>query len=784
MNLKTLAISVPLFAVFLVGTPASGQSTGAIAGIVTDASSGAPLSSANVVVPTLNRGAATGNDGRFTLRNIPVGEHDVQIRFVGYQSETRVVHVTAGTTTRIKVALEYKSVNLGGVQVTALRPDLQPTGELESEQIRKAEVADPGELLRDLPGIGSVRRGPMGLDPNVRGLAETEVGVYIGGMRTFPAGPARMDSPMSHVDPSTIVSIDVVKGPYALTWGPGNMSAIQVEQRGTNPPPTVLTGSVHTGFDTNRQAVETTAFAMGRQGDWFYSANGAWRSGDDFTGGNGELVPGDFESADGRARLGVELSDRSTLAVSGSYQDQRDLDYPGRLLNAEFFKTGIGQLDYEYTHDEGLFQRLEVRASAQQTLHEMTNRGKPTYEAGKNRPPLRIGVASKIQNFSGRVATDLRLDSQLGVTLGGDVLHTFRDASRSLEAAPPSRDPFVPPFYKTDSGELLDNLWPGVTITQAGTFAKLEYPIGTVASLTATGRLDFSRSDAHDPTGPFLDNAGATAEDLTQEDVMLSGAMTASVPLSDAWTLSLGAGSVARPPSALERYSDRFPTSKSQTSAEFQGTPFLNPERSTQADIWLEGAGSNWSLSVNGFARHLTNYITLESTTIDPILRLSPETVYRYVNGEANFVGSEVQAALAVADPLTVRASGSWLWGRDDAADEPAFGVAPPSADLSLRWAPSVRVRNVSGVYVEGTANLVAEQDRVPASRTETPTDGYTTVDLQTGIRLMDQMKLTLGVENLFDVSYANHLNAKNPFFGVQLPEPGRVFTTNLTVSF
>ncbi|PSQ72113.1 MAG: hypothetical protein BRD31_01720 [Bacteroidetes bacterium QH_2_64_26] len=59
---------------------------------------------------------------------------------------------------------------------------MQPSGELTSEQIRKAEVADPGALLRDLPGINSVRRGPMGLDPNVRGLSETEVGVYIGGI--------------------------------------------------------------------------------------------------------------------------------------------------------------------------------------------------------------------------------------------------------------------------------------------------------------------------------------------------------------------------------------------------------------------------------------------------------------------------------------------------------------------------------------------------------------------------------------------------------------------------
>jgi iron complex outermembrane receptor protein len=33
-------------------------------------------------------------------------------------------------------------------------------------------------------------------------------------------------------------------------------------------------------------------------------------------------------------------------------------------------------------------------------------------------------------------------------------------------------------------------------------------------------------------------------------------------------------------------------------------------------------------------------------------------------------------------------------------------------------------------------------------------------------------------------VSYTNHLNARNPFSGARVPEPGRVVTTNLTVQF
>lgn len=78
-------------------------------------------------------------------------------------------------------------------------------------------------------GVDAVRRGTIGIDPVVRGLREIEVGTYLDGTRIFLAGPGRMDSPLSHLDPSAIQSVQVVKGPYALTWGAGNLSAIKVE---------------------------------------------------------------------------------------------------------------------------------------------------------------------------------------------------------------------------------------------------------------------------------------------------------------------------------------------------------------------------------------------------------------------------------------------------------------------------------------------------------------------------------------------------------------------------
>jgi len=762
-NLRTLCLFAVFFIASLAVSPrALGQSTGAVAGRVVD-DTGAPLPGVNVVLQDAGTGAVTNTNGRFRIGGVPTGALTLEARFVGYQTVERSLTVEAGTTTRVAITLQSEAVSMRGVEVTALRPSLEPSDQLAEDQIRKAEVADPGALLRTLPGVDAVRRGPLGLDPNVRGLSETEVGVYVGGLRTFPAGPGRMDSPLSHIDPSTIKSIDVVKGPYALTWGPGNMSAIRVTQRGEDPPRTPLTGALHTGYDTNRQATETTAFAMGRQGRWFYSANGAWRTGNDFETGSDQTIDGDYSSAEGRGRVGVALTEASTLSLTGSYQEQDDLDYPGRMLHAEYFKTGMGQLKYTLDRDRGTVRAIEARVGAQQTLHKMTNRTKPSYDMG-----MRIRVPTEVQNYNGRVAVDLMPVPDWRFTLGADVVHTFRDATRYRSMA-------------TMNMANREKAWPGATITQEGIFAKARRTVGAL-TLTGTTRLDFAQADVSAPTDAFRQNV-EEGTDLQQNDVMLNGSVTASLPLSERWALSLGAGSVARPADATERYAERFPSSKSQMSAEFQGTPSLRPERSTQADLWLDGRGSWWSLSVNGFARRVDDYITFEQTDIDPILPMSP-AVFRYTNGEATFVGSEVSAAVEPLRTVTLRASGSYLWGRDETLDEPAFGVAPPSGTLGLRWSPPVGVRPLSNVYLDGAVHWTAEQDRVASTRGEAATDGYTTVDLQVGAQVLRRVELTAGVENLFDVTYTNHLNAKNPFSGAQLPEPGRVVTTNLTVRF
>ena len=781
-----LVFLLAVFLSFPLAAPA--QPTGTVNGRVTDAETGRPLPGVNVLVRGPDdgspRGTSTGPQGRFTLGPLDAGSYTLQARFVGYAPRSRTVEVPADGSVRVRFALSPRTVGLESVEITARRRAREAAEKIQKADIQEANPRDAGELMRKIPGTSAVRRGPIGLDPVVRGLRETQVGVYVDGMRTFPAGPARMDSPLSHTGPSTMQSVEVAKGPYALTWGGGQLSAIRVETNGLFRVPRgeVLSGQVRSGYDTNFDAYDVTGTAHGRSGAVAYRIDGAYRQGDAYRAGDGTTVPAAFLNRELRAKVGYKLGDNQRLTAGGGYQQQDDVNYPGRLLNAKFFKSGRARLGYEYASGTGLVRSVEAKAYGYQTLHTMNNEGKVTYASEDfPGPPLRVSVTSDVTTVGGRVATELAPAPDLRLKVGADGYRAYRDAERPFQVVM-NGEPKVPPFYESNQ------IWPGVTIADAGVFAQATRLFGTVEA-TATVRADavWAGADEAQVTDVYLDIAkpgegSLEADALDQQELNVSGAVMLSAPLSEAWSLSVGGGTAVRTAAALERFADRFPANKAQTSAEFIGNPRLAPERSWQADLELQARYDRAAFKISGFARRLSNYITLEDAPdVEPMLPLPifAEGPFRYTNGTATFYGGEMSASVAILPSLTASLSGSYLWGKNLETGQPALGVAPLRGDLGLRWEPPE-----GRFYLESTLSAAAEQDRVATVLGETPTDGHVTLDLKGGVEVGRSVALEGGVTNVTDASYVNHLNGKNPYFGTPIPEPGRVFFVGATYDF
>lgn len=749
--------------------PVYGKNAGTIKGTVR-AISGEPLPGANVLVQGTNLGSATDVNGEFMINRVSPGSYKVRATFIGYQSQLENVTIQIGQSVTMEFILSRSALRMPETVVSTTRPGETPESEsaLPADAIDRSPVRVTGELLRELPGVDAVRRGPIGLDPVVRGLRETEVGAYVDGTRTFPAGPARMDSPLSHFDPSAMQRIQVVKGPYALTLGAGNLSAIKVTTQAL-PPGTdgVLHGSFSGGYYSNQRSPYGALTLQGQHQKLSYWAHSIWRQGSDYQSGNGTVVPAGFLTRETRGKIGYKVTPHSNLTLSAGYQDQENMDYPGRLLNARFFHTRNFSGQWDWQSLTGLIRGISTQIYWNRVEHKMDNTGKPTALPDSTRMPpfaLNIQVPSRAEVSGGRIAVHLEPASRWQLTAGGDTYYTWRKADRYIRRA--------------DTGMLMfhDLMWPGARIADAGTFLQAKHKFSPIISWSGTVRLDFVQASADTSSQFFRDQI---SNHLDSRETNLSGATTLSALLSDHWLLSLGLGSAVRTADATERYSDRIPASKAQTSAEFMGDPSLQPERSTQADLWLEGTYSKVSFYVNAFGRRLDNYITLRPTNLPKRLPLSPATVYQYRNGTATFWGFDASLSYDLTSSLSVKMGGQYLWGQDKTLSEPVLGAAPAGGQLSLHYRlPDNRY------FIEGTIKHTAAQNRVAITRGETTTSGYTILDLRAGLTVVQGVQVQVGASNLTGVNYTNHLNAKNPFTGEPIPEPGRMIYSKLNYTF
>ena len=83
----------------LGAAPVAAQASG-VAGMVVDATNGAPINGAQVTVAGTQRGGLTNAAGRFLVLNVPAGPQTVRVTYIGYRTVEQTVDVSAGAPRR------------------------------------------------------------------------------------------------------------------------------------------------------------------------------------------------------------------------------------------------------------------------------------------------------------------------------------------------------------------------------------------------------------------------------------------------------------------------------------------------------------------------------------------------------------------------------------------------------------------------------------------------------------------------------------------------------------
>ena len=399
-----------LVCMLIAARPAAGQTQegAAIVGIVTDAQSLA-LARVAVVLSSNDHkfvaSAMTDRTGSFTISNIPTGNYILSASLLGFASHDETIHVGPSGST-VSITLEVGSFTQE-ITVSALMPEVATELVITTREIERRVARDLAQSLRDHAGVNALRRGPINLDPSVRGLYAEQIAVFVDGTRTIAAGPARMDSGLSHVSPHALQSLRVVRGPYALTWGSGALSAIRADTF----KPAFSGSDFHIGgragynYASNGSSNDGLASLYGSS-DWFrFGLQHNTRTGDDYRDGHRARVEGDYQSFDTRWSLGGRLSQQTILDYSGGYQKQNNIDYPGRILDATYFETQSHALDLSYLPVSGLVSQIAGQIYLNSKSHAMNNINKPTARPMVGRTPpfaINVDLPTSADTFGGR----------------------------------------------------------------------------------------------------------------------------------------------------------------------------------------------------------------------------------------------------------------------------------------------------------------------------------------------------------------------------------------------
>src|SRR5436309_12476640 len=156
IKLLRLASCSAALLTFLLSRMASAQ-TGTISGSVAD-STGAGLANSTIQMQGTALHAATDDNGKYRLANVPPGTYTLRVLLLGYRSASRSVMVGAGTTVEASFVLERTPIQIGAVEVlvgsraphSAADELAVPVDVYSSEQISKQGTTETSQVLESL----------------------------------------------------------------------------------------------------------------------------------------------------------------------------------------------------------------------------------------------------------------------------------------------------------------------------------------------------------------------------------------------------------------------------------------------------------------------------------------------------------------------------------------------------------------------------------------------------------------------------------------------------------
>lgn len=651
--------------------------------------------------------------------------------------------------------------------VTSVAPQSPLTVVTDPRQPRQPVPASDGaDYLKTIPGFAAIRNGGVNSDPVFRGMFGSRIKLLSNGGEMLGACPSRMDSPSSYISPENYDRLTVIKGPQTVLWGPGASAATVLFEREPerfDKPDYRLNASLLGG--SNGRFDRSIDAAAGSQ-DGYARVMANRSQADDYRDGNGDSVPSRFDKWSSDVALGW-TPDANTLLELTAGAGDGESRYAGRGMDGSAFKRESLGLRFEKSYIGEVFHGIEANVYYNYADHVMDNYSLRSPNPNDVMMPMRSPMASNVdrRTLGGRVAGTWRWDA-FELVGGIDAQaseHRLRKAAGidTYKSLPWAKD---------------------ATFHNYGLFGELTWDLSRQQRLIGGARID--RAAAEDEREQLCNMMGMACRsnptaDRERSDTLYSGFLRYEqdlLAMPATWYAGLG-------------HAQRFPDYWELFSAANQvGQPTafasVNPEKTTQLDIGIQYRQGPLEAWASAYAGHVDDYILFSyGPGMNPL-----HTISWVDNIDARIAGAELGASYRFAPHWKGDASLAYAWGENTSDDRAMPQIPPLEARLGLTyerddWSAAALWRVVAA------QNRIAENQGNVVGKDFDRSAGFGVLSLNGAYRVSDTLKLSAGIDNLFDKAYSEHLNlAGNAGFGYaagsRYNEPGRTLWTRVDLSF
>ena len=680
------------------------------------------------------------------------------------------------------------TVKLKDVVVTGLTGNQKmkqspaPVSIISARQLEAQSSSNIIDAIARQPGISQITTGSGISKPVIRGLGYNRVVVVNDGIRQ--EGQQWGDEHGIEVDPYSVHSVEILKGPASLMYGSDAMAGVIIFRQAPTLAEGTMSGNVTSGYQTNNGLFDYTLNYAGNLRGWVWNTRYSGKMAHAYKNKwDGYVFGSSFREQAFSQLLGLNHRHGYTHLTLSYYHSM-----PGIVEGERDEETG------ELEVPDGYSLKGYGKPMPYQQIHHYKAVLDNSLYLGDGYLKWLLGYQqNRRQEFE-----EVENPNECGLDF---MLHTVNYDVHYLS---PNMNGWkfsmgINGMWQQSLNKGSEYLVPAYHLFDFGVFATVSKEIGR---LNVSGGLRYDHRHLHSDAlwEDVEDSSDGGKESLRFLPFKRNfGSMTASLgltyELSQALNLKMNVSRGFRAPNISELASNGV---HEGTQRYEQGNIDLKPEHSWQMDLGLDYTSSIVSAQLALFVNRIDNYIYSRKLADEQgkEVLIDGTPAYRFSSGDARIWGGELRVDVHPLSRLHIGNAFSYV--NSVQLHQPSESKYLPLAPAP-RWQGDIKYeficdgRTFDNLFLKFAVDCNLRQNHYYAAYgTETATPSYTLLNLYAGTDIKHRGKrilsLYLSGENLSDRAYQSHLsrlkyldlNSKTGRMGVY--NMGRNFTMKVVV--